>query len=387
MSRGPLLVAALGITALIAIPPALAGADVDGFAAALKDATGDASAVAALTGLTTFKLGKKCWARLPDKDAGAVHAASFATRDIVAYAKAVTGEDWSSLDAAQLAPKVDAFRSRFLLETTVDGDDCDAGQNSLWLRYWSGLATIVKTYPPPSGKALIKLDVGAKIRDVSVDISKDGTTFSIKAPKDVEVSAWSDKLERPFRKLNSGITDDFAFATKEATGKYFSAWVLTKLHTFKLGKRCLAKLADKDNGAIHAATFATRDIYEYAKVHGAQDWDQIEGQSVNDPKYNRELVAKDMDEFKPNLSITIKVEGDDCDAGQNALWLRYWTTIATALRDYPPRAKKLAIVLNVTSRAKDVTSSGFTFTAPRDKEGPGWDEKLIAPFRKASGKK
>jgi hypothetical protein len=386
MLRGPLLVVALSVAALGISAPSFAG-ELDDFATGLKEATGDASAVAVLTKLMMFKLGKKCWAKLPDKNQGAVHAAGFATRDVIAYAKDVTGDDWNGLEPAQLDPKVDAFKSKFMLETTVDGDDCDAKQNSLWIGYWSALTTIVKNFPPPSGKALIKLDVSSKTKDLTVDISKDGTTFSIKAPKDIAAKDGGDKLERPFRKLASGITDDFAFATKEATGKFHDAWVLTKLHTFKLGKKCVAKLSDKDGGAVHAASFVTRDIAEYAKAAGAEDWDAIESQSANDPKTNRDLVGKDMDGFKSRLSLTINVEGDDCDAGQNALWLRYWTTIATALKDYPPKAKKVAIVLNVTSKAKDVTASGFTFTAPRDKEAAAWDTKLVAPFKKASGKK
>ncbi len=373
---------ALGIT----VRPVAAG-EVDDFATALKDSTADPAAVAALTKLMTFKLGKKCWAKLPGKDQGAVHAAGFATRDVAVVAKMWTGDEWSALEAAQLDPKVDAFKARFTLDTTVDGDDCDANQSSLWLGYWSTLPRILKTFPPPSGKALIKLDVSSKTRDVTVDVSKDGTTFTIKAPKDIAAKDAADKLERPFRKLNNGFTDDFAFSTKEATGDYYAGWILTKLHTFKIGAKCKAKLWDKNLGAVHAASFATRDIAEYAKATGAEDWDAIEGATANDPAFNRDLVAKDMDKFRSRFSITINVEGDDCDAQQNSLWLRYWTAIATALKNYPPKAKKVAIVLNVTSKAKDVTASGFTFTAPRDKEAPAWSDKLEAPFRKAAGKK
>ncbi len=386
MNNRALLAVALSAVALGTVArPAFAG-EVDDFATALKEATGDPAAVAVLGKLMTFKLGKKCWAKLPSKDQGAVHAASFSTRDVAAFAKA-QGDDWSGLDQAQVDPKVEAFKAKFSLDTTVDGDDCDAKQSSLWLGYWSSLPAIVKNFPPPSGKAIIKLDVSSKTRDVTVDVDKDGTTFSIKAPKDIAAKDAQDKLERPFRKLNNHFTDDFAFSTKEATGEYFSGWILTKLHTFKIGAKCRAKLWDKNLGAVHAATFATRDIAEYAKATGAEDWDALEGATANDPQFNRDLVAKDMDKFKGRFSITINVEGDDCDAQQSSLWLRYWTTIATALKNYPPKAKKVAIVLNVTSKAKDVTATGFTFTAPRDKEVVGWSDKLEAPFRKAAGKK
>ena len=387
MSNRAFFAAALcAVTLGVVGRPVLAG-EIDDFATALKEATGDASTVAVLTKLMTLKLGKKCWAKLPGKDQGAVHAASFGTRDVAAIAKAQTGDDWSTMEAGLLDPKVEAFRANFTLETTVDGDDCDAKQASLWLGYWSALPLIVKNFPPPSGKAFIKLDVSSKIRDVTVDVSKDGTTFSIKAPKDIPAKNANDKLERPFRKLTSGFTDDFAFSTKEATGHYYSGWILTKLHTFKIGAKCRAKLWDKELGAIHAATFATHDIADYAKATGAEDWDAIESQTANDPKFNRDLVEKDIEKFKGRFTITVNVEGDDCDVQQTSLWLRYWTTIATAVKNYPPKAKKVAIVLNVTSKAKDVTASGFTFTAPRDKEVAAWTDKLEAPFRKAAGKK
>ena len=387
MNNRALLAVALSAVALgIAVRPVVAG-EVDDFATALREATGDPASVAVLTKLMTFKLGQKCWAKLPSKDQGAVHAASFSTRDVEALAKAQTGDEWSGLEAAQLAPKVDAFKAKFSLDTTVDGDDCDAKQASLWLGYWTALPTILKNFPTPSGKAFIKLDVSSKTRDVTVDVSKDGTTFLIKAPKDIAAKDAADKIERPFRKLNNGFTDDFAFSTKEATGRYYTGWVLTKLHVFKLGAKCKAKLWNKDLGAVHAATFATRDIAEYAKASGAEDWDAVEGSTANDPKFNRDLVEKDMDKFKSKFSVTINVEGDDCDAEQSSLWLRYWTTISTALKNYPPKAKKVAIVLNVTSKARDVTASGFTFTAPRDKEAAAWSDKLEAPFRKAAGKK
>ncbi len=388
----------LGVATLGGLAPRLALAgEVDDFAAALKESTGEYTATYVLTKLHTFKVGKKCWAKLPDKEGGAIHAAGFATRDVAAYAKRVSGDDWSAIETQNnsdreankvlIEPMIEAFKSKFMFNISVDGDDCDGKSSAMWIRYWSTLATAVRNFPPPSGKAIINLNVSSKARDVLVDVSKDGTTFTITGAKDIEPKAWSDKLERPFKQLDAGIPDDFAYVTKEATGHYYTAWVLTKLHTFKVGKKCRAKLSDKEAGAVHAATFATRDVYEYAKASGAEDWDAIESQTANEPKFNRDLVEKDMEKFKSRFSITINVEGDDCDVQQNSLWLRYWTTIATALRNYPPKGKKVAIVLNVTSKAKDVTANGLTFTAPRDKEAPAWSDKLEAPFRKAAGKK
>ncbi|MDB4963221.1 MAG: hypothetical protein JWP01_3220 [Myxococcales bacterium] len=191
-------------------------------AAAVKDATGDYNASYVLTKLNTFKLGPKCWAKAASKDQGAVHTASFATRDIVAYAKAMTGDDWDAIESqnnndretnkALIEPMIEAFKSRFAITVTVDGDDCDAKQNSLWLRYWGGAIAAVKAYPPATSalkndppkakKVAITVNATAKAKDVSVTVGKDGSTFVITGPRGKEVPAWSDKIEAAFKKVS-----------------------------------------------------------------------------------------------------------------------------------------------------------------------------------------
>lgn len=380
-----LLVAAVSAFALVTVRPARADAEMDAYVAAVKDATGEGPRPQAIAKLVTFKLGKKCWAKLPDKNQGAVHAGTFAASDLLEYGKRVTGEEMTEAS-------LDEFRQKFSITVSVEGDDCDAKQSSLWLGYWTGAIAAVRNNPPPSGKAFITINVG-KQKDLTNEVSKDGTTFTINAPKDITAAQWNDKLEKPFRQLVANIPDDFAFATKEATGDYYTAWVLTKFHTFKIGKKCRAKLANKDEGAVHAATFATRDIAAWAKAAGAEDWDAVEGQSNNDPKYNRDLVEKDMDAFKKRLSITITVDGDDCDAKQNSLWLRYWTTIATALEDYPPKAKSVKITLTVNTKAKELKATvgkdgaTFAFTGPRDVEKGMWSDAITKAFEKVAKKK
>lgn len=375
---------------------------VDAFAAAVKDSTGEYNRSWVLTRLMTFKLGAKCWAKLPDKELGAVHAASFATRDLVELAKKWTGDDWSSIESQNnsdreankqlIAPMMDAFKQRASIAIRVDGDDCDAKQASLWLRYWTTLASALNKYPPPSGKAFVTLDVTSAARAVTVRVDKGGTTFAITAPKDIEARSWSGAIERPFQQLVAGIPDDFAYAVKVATGEHTSAWALTKLHTFKVGAACRAKLPDPELGAVHAATFVTRDLTAYARKTGAEDWAAIEGQSANDPQTNRDIVARDMDAFAKRFSLTISVEGNDCDARQNALWLKYWTTIAGALDRYPPKAKKVAITLNVTAKAKAVKvatgkdGATFTITAPRDIEAAAWSDAIEKAFAKVTRK-
>jgi len=384
-----------------ALALASASAHADPFSDGLKEYTGEYSRAWVLGKLTTFKVGKNCAARLADKTEGALHAASFYTRDILEYAKALTGEDWSALESqnnsdretnkALVEPKLDAFKSRFGVTVSVEGDDCDAKQSSLWLRYWTTLGTSLKNFPPKAAKVFVTLNVTSKARDVTVE-SKDGSTFTITAPKDIEAADWSNKIDKPFRKLAAGLPDDFAFESKESSGRYSSAWVLSKLTTFKVGKKCLAKLPSKDQGAIHMASFYTRDILQYAMAAGADDWDKIEQQSANDPKTNRDLVDKMMNEFKSRFGVTVTVEGDDCDARSGALWLKYWGQIATSLKNYPPRANKVFITLNVISKAKDVSVTAgkdgatFAIVAPRDKEPPAWTDKYDVAFKQVARK-
>ena len=249
------------VLALAAVSPAHAS-PIDDFAFALKEHTGGAYAPSwVLTKLTSFKLGAKCAARLDDKSEGALHAASFATRDIIAYAKTVTGDDWSAIENQSnsdreknkelVEPKMDAFKARLAFNISVDGDDCDAKGNSLWLRYWTTLATSLRNNPPKATKVTINLVVTSKAKEVTSEVSKDGSTFTFTAPRDLESTDWSDRLDRPFRKLAAGLPDDFSFGLKEYTGRFSSAWVLSRMHTFKVGKKCLARLGDPTEGLLH----------------------------------------------------------------------------------------------------------------------------------------
>jgi hypothetical protein len=185
--------------------------------------------------------------------------------------------------------------------------------------------------------------------------------------------------------------DDFAFALHEYTGEYARTWLVTRVHTFQVGKKCLARFADKQQAVIASAAQVGTHIEDYAKARGADDWSTVESQHANTHEANRKLVYDMIEGWRGKLSITIKVEGDDCDAGDRALWLQYWTSIAKALEDYPPKAGKVAIVLDVTARAKTLTASiakdgTFVFTAPRDIEANNWLAPIESTFRRAARK-
>jgi hypothetical protein len=197
--------------ALLAVGARSAAADPRAdFAAHLHEYTGDYYRPFVIEKLTTFKLGKACWKKMLDKNENGEHSASFFTADVAELAKRLAGDDWSEIESANNSdreankPKVeklvDAFHARFSFTLTADGDDCDTTTGSLMLRYWTTVGELLKDWTPKSGKAFITLNVSAKAKDVSVTASKDGTKFTITAPRDKEVAEWDTKITRPFAK-------------------------------------------------------------------------------------------------------------------------------------------------------------------------------------------
>jgi hypothetical protein len=185
--------------------------------------------------------------------------------------------------------------------------------------------------------------------------------------------------------------DDFTFALHEYTGEYARPWAVTRFHTFRVGKRCLAKFADKKYAVIASAAQVATHVVDYAKARGADDWSTIESQRNNDRETNQRMVSQMIDAFRSRLSLTISVDGDDCDAGDRALWLQYWTSIAKALEDYPPKTGRVAIVLEVTPNVKAMSGSiakdgTLVFTGPRDIEPNDWLAPIESTFRRAAGK-
>jgi hypothetical protein len=194
------------------------------------------------------------------------------------------------------------------------------------------------------------------------------------------------------RAAQADAAEDFAFEVRESTGYYHREWVITKYTTLKVGKKCWDKIVDKANGAVNSATYFARDVAEYAKGVTGDDWSSIETQNNNDREANKKLIEPMMDAFKSKFKFTLVLEGDDCNAKRNALWLNYWTTVGQSLSDNPPKAGKVAIRLEVTSKVKDVTvkvdktGGSFVITAPADLEVVGWSDKIDKAFRKVSSK-
>jgi len=163
--------------------------------------------------LVTLKLGDKCWPKLTDKTQRGLGLLASDARSIQRYAKAVTGDDWFAIEGqssngaeanrATVDKMVDAFKPKFHVTLDLEGDDCGVTGNDLWLKYLgSALGSLVK-YPPKSGVANLTIHVKAKAKDVTVDVDKAGSAFTITAPRDVERSGWSDKIENAMLRVSA----------------------------------------------------------------------------------------------------------------------------------------------------------------------------------------
>jgi hypothetical protein len=179
---------------------------------------------------------------------------------------------------------------------------------------------------------------------------------------------------------------DFIFEIKSARGSAVPPWVVDKYVKLNVGKACMEKLADKKNGGVHMALAFASAIERWATKLTGDDWEHIESQN-SDKEKNRALVEPMMNDFGKRFSLVVNVEGDDCDAGMSALWLKYWAHVGYDLEKHPPKADKVAIVLDVKAKERklivETGKDGATFhiTAPRDIE-PVWADDLEKAFTK-----
>ena len=187
--------------------------------------------------------------------------------------------------------------------------------------------------------------------------------------------------------------EDLAFAVAQSNHDKHSGWIVERLMTFQLPQKCYGKLIEKGSTARNLLASYARSIQRYAAVVTGDDWSAIEGQSANSPEANEKIVDKMVDDFKPKFHITVKLEGDDCEASGHALWMKYIGETLTALRNYPPKSGKMNVVIDVTSKVKGVTAvtgkdgASLTVTASRDIEKSGWPDSIENALQRVSSHK
>lgn len=170
---------------------------------------------------------------------------------------------------------------------------------------------------------------------------------------------------------------ELASAVAAANDDHHSGWIVERLMSFEVGDKCFAKIVDKKNRALGLIAAHTRYIARYAKTVTGDDWTRMEADKKSD------AVDTLVNDFKSNVHITISVEGDDCEASGNALWLKYLGEVTGALAKYAP--KKLMIVIKVSAKAKgvkaDVKNGTLTIIGARDVEASGWPNEIDKAMR------
>ena len=186
--------------------------------------------------------------------------------------------------------------------------------------------------------------------------------------------------------------EDLAFAVQNATHDKHTGWIVERLVTVQVSDKCFANLLDKKTQGVTLFTSYARQIQRYAKEISGDDWSSIENQSSNSRDANRKIVDKMVDDFKPKFHITVKLEGDDCDATGKALWLKYIGNTLTALNKYPPKSGKMNVTIDVTSKQKGVTAevdktgTSIAIKGSRDIEAGGWADTIEKALLRVSTK-
>ena len=184
--------------------------------------------------------------------------------------------------------------------------------------------------------------------------------------------------------------EDVAFGIGEYNHNKTSGWVFERLMTLKVGDKCYAKLADKANAALGKLAGDARYVERYATAITGDDWEHIEQQGANNKEANRALVDKAIDAFRPKFHVTVNLAGDDCDAGSNALWLKYTSSTLLSLVKYPPKSKQMTVTITATSGIKGLKAevgkdgSSLVVTGSADIEPVAWSDTIANTLKRVS---
>ena len=182
--------------------------------------------------------------------------------------------------------------------------------------------------------------------------------------------------------------EDLAFGVQELSNPV-RGWVVSKLLTLNLGKKCWAKVTAKNSRAMALLSAYASNIERYATTVTGDNWETLLA-GPNGRDKNREIVEKMVDAFKTRFHLTVNVEGDDCT--EEGLWIRYVSVTTTALVDYPPKSGKAFVTIHATAKAKGVKTevskdgTSFTITGSRDLEQAVWMDDIQKPFKRVSTK-
>jgi hypothetical protein len=178
---------------------------------------------------------------------------------------------------------------------------------------------------------------------------------------------------------------------RDLTSDNYRAITVGKLMTFNVGAKCWAKLK-QDSRPVDLISTSTRYVAELAKSVTGDEWATLEGSGTTEKAKNRSSIEATVEAFKSTFSLTVSVDGDDCDDGWDPLWLQYEMHALQYMAANVPKSKQAHITITVQAKAKkfsgsvDKTGTKFTFVAPKDVAPKKWQEQMEAVFEKAARK-
>lgn len=182
----------------------------------------------------------------------------------------------------------------------------------------------------------------------------------------------------------------FADAVQEVTTDHYRGWIIGKLTTWKVGAKCWEKIQNKEGRIVSLASFLTREIAQYATQVTGDDWATIEGSGTSEKAANKGKVEPMIAAFRSRFSLSVKIDGDDCDDGHDPLWMQYVMHAAQNLNKLPPGSGKAFISIEVSSRAKKFAiavgkdRSSFKITAPKSIAAGKWQEQMESAFKRVA---
>lgn len=181
-------------------------------------------------------------------------------------------------------------------------------------------------------------------------------------------------------------------AVAEATGNNYRGWAIGKLTTWKVGKACAAKLQKPEGRPLTLISSASLSIAAFAKHVTGDDWATLEGSGTSEKIASKPIVEPKVAAFGSKFSLTVSIDGDDCDDGHDPLWMQYVMHAVENIVRTPPVAGKAFVTIDVSSKAKGfaiaVSKDGATFkiTAPKEIPPAKWQDEMGRAFAKVAKK-
>lgn len=209
----------------------------------------------------------------------------------------------------------------------------------------------------------------------------------------IALAALALSLAIPASARADGRPTAFADAVQEVTTDHYRGWIIGKLTTWKVGARCWEKIQDKEGRIVSLASFLTREIAQYAMQVTGDDWATIEGSGTSEKAANKGKVEPMIAAFRSRFSLSVKIDGDDCDGGHDPLWMQYVMHAAQNVNKLPPASGKAFISIDVSSKAKKFAisvgkdRSTFKVTAPKSIAAGKWQEQMESAFKRVAKEK